>query len=256
MTDSTFNKKMRNALSGGAAVVSKTQMNELLFLVKVQFRIRKRNERMGFGKLLFSQIRFIGMRIWGLEIVMAILGGFVLRELFMDSYFFTPRKIAFFFFFSTVGASMLLLPFIYRSFRFGMVEIEGAAYFSIRRILICRFLLFFGGEIVIAAIVWIIGCGGQFVNGYMLVYVLLPLLLTGDGALLFLKNASPEKLHFSYLGYAGTLLALFSVSYYVAPWLFDGRFLTLFVCTGAILSVCFIYQCSRMVKCPEETLFM
>ncbi len=88
MTDSTFNKKMRNALSGGAAVVSKTQMNELLFLVKVQFRIRKRNERMGFGKLLFSQIRFIGMRIWGLEIVMAILGGFVLRELFMDSYFF------------------------------------------------------------------------------------------------------------------------------------------------------------------------
>lgn len=256
MTDSTFNKKMRDALSGGTAEVSKAQMDKMLFLAKVQLRKRNRSRRMGFGRLLFSQIRFIGVRIWGLEIVTVFLFGFVLRGLFMDPYFFTPRKIAFILSCATVGASMLLLPFIYRSSRYGMIEIEGTAYFSIRRILVCRFLLFFGGEIVMVVIVCIVGYGRQFANGSMLVYVLLPLLLTGDGTLFFLKNASPEKLHLLYLSYAGVLLAVLSVSYYAAPWLFGGRFLALPVCTGVVLSGYFIYQCSRMVKCPEETLFV
>lgn len=256
MTGSNFNKKMKDALSGSAAAVSKTRMEELLLLMKVQFRKRNRNERMGFGKLLFSQIRFIGVQIWGLEIVAAFLLGFVLQGLFMEPYFFTPRKIAFFLSCATVGASVLLLPFLYRSSRFRMMEIEGAAYFSIRRILICRFLLFFGGEVVIAAIVCIIGYGWQFVNGSMLVYVLLPLLFTGNGALFFLKNVSPEKLCLSYLGYAGALLTFLFVSYYAAPWMFDGRLLALSVCAGTVLSGYFIYQCTRLIKYSEETLFV
>ncbi len=256
MAGSDFNKKMKDALSGRAVEVSKARMEEMLLLTKIQFRKRSIKKRMGFGELLLFQIRFTGMRIWGVEIVMAFFLGLILQGFFMEPCFFTPRKAAFLLSCVTIAASILLLPFLYRSFRFQMMEVESAAYFSIRRILICRFFLFFGGEVVIAATVCIIGYMGQLVNGSMLVYVLIPLLFTGDGVLFLLKKASLEKIVPHYLVYAGALLAFLFVSYYAAPWIFDGRLLAVSLCAGAALLGYFIYQCNRLVKCPEETLFV
>ena len=256
MGNRTLNNKIKHALSGGSIEVSQAQMSEIIRLSKVQFEKRRVKKRMGFGELLLSQIRFAGLRIWGGEIITAILLGLILQGFLMEPYFLTARKAALFLSCAMIGASLLLLPFIYRSSRFQMTEIEGAAYFSIRRILICRFLLFFGGEVVIAAAVGIIGYAVQFENGSMLIYVLLPLLITGDGILFCLKNVPLEKICFHYLGYAGVLLLLLIICYYAAPWMFDGGFLALPLGAGAGLMGYFIQQCNSLVKRPEETLFV
>ena len=256
MVNRGLNEKIEYALSEKTLKVTKTQMEQMLFLAKMQYRKNSKKKRIGFGELLLHQIRFIGIRIWVIEVIIVFFLILILRSFFMDPYFFTPRKIAFALSCGIVTASMLLLPFLYRSDRFQMMEIESAAYFSIKRILITRFFLFFGGEIVIAAAVCTIAYVRQFTDKGMLAYVLLPLLLTGDGILFFLRNTSPEKLCRDYICYAGVLLTLLFVGYYAVPWIFDGRLWPMWIWVGAILLGYFIRQCNRLMKCSEEALYV
>lgn len=255
MVNRVLNEKVRNALSDKNLEVPKAQMEQILVLAKMQLGKNSKKKRIGFGELLLHQIRFIGIRIWSIEIVTVFFLVLILRSYVMEPFFFTPRRIAFFLSCGIVAASMFLLPFLYRSTRFLMMEIESAAYFSIKRILVSRFFLFFGGEIVIAAAVCTIAYVGQLMDKDMLVYVLLPLLLTGDGILFFLRNTSPEKLCRYYICYAGVLLALLRVGYYAVPWIFDGRLWSMWIGAGAILLGYFIRQCNRLIKCPEKTLY-
>lgn len=256
MVNRGLNEKIKYALSEETLEVTKVQMEQMLFLAKMQFRKNSKKKRIRFGELLLHQIRFIGIRIWAIEVITVFLLVLILQSLFMDPYFFTPRKIAFVLSCGVVTASMLLLPFFYCSARFQMMEIEGAAYFSIKRILIIRFFLFFGGEIVIAAAVCTIAYVQQFIDKGMLVYVLLPLLLTGDGILFFLRNTSPEKLCRDYICYTGVLFLLLFVGYYAVPWIFDGRLWSMWIGVGVILLSYFILQCNRLIKCSEETLYV
>lgn len=251
-----LNEKIEYALSEKTLKVTKAQMEQMLFLAKMQFRKNSKKKRVGFGELLLHQIRFIGIRIWAIEVITIFFLVLIMRSFFMDPYFFTPRKIAFALSCGVVTASVLLLPFLYRSAYFQMMEIESAAYFSIKRILITRFFLFFGGEIVIAATVCTIAYVQQFMDKGMLAYVLLPLLLTGDGILFFLRNTSPEKLCQNYICYAGVLFTLLFVGYYAVPWIFDGRLWSMWIWVGVILLGYFICQCNRLMKCSEEALYV
>lgn len=255
MVNHGLNEKIEYALSEKTLEVTKAQMEQMLFLAKMQFRKNSKKKRIGFGELLLHQIRFTGIRIWAIEVITVFSLVVILRSFFMDPYLFTPRKFAFALCCGSVMASMLLLPFFYRSTRFQMMEIESAAYFSIKRILITRFFLFFGGEIVIAAAVCTVAYARQFTDKGMLVYMLLPLLLTGDGILFFLRNTSPEKLCRDYICYAGGLLTLLFAGYYTVPWIFDGKLWSMWVGGGAILLGYFICQCNRLMKCSEETLY-
>ena len=251
-----LNKKIEYALSEKTLKVTKAQMEQMLFLAKMQFRKNSKKKKIRFAELLLHQIRFIGIRIWAIEVITVFFLVLILRSLFMDPYLFTPRKFAFALSCGVVTASMLLLPFLYRSAHFQMMEIESAAYFSIKRILITRFFLYFGGEIVIAAAVCTIAYVRQFTDKGMLAYVLLPLLLTGDGILFFLRNTSPEKMCRGYICYAGVLLTLLFVSYYAVPWIFDGKLWSMWIGSGAILLGYFIRQCNRLMKCSEEALYV
>lgn len=256
MVNRGLNEKIEYAISEKTLEVTKAQMEQMFFLAKMQFRKNRKKKRIGFGELLLHQICFIGIRIWVIEVITIFFLVLILRSLFMDPYFFTPRKIAFALSCGVVTASILLLPFLYRSARFQMMEIESAAYFSIKRILIARFFLFFGGEIVIAAAVCTIAYVQQFIDKDMLVYVLLPLFLTGDGILFFLRNTSPEKLCRNYICYAGVLLTLLFVGYYAVPWIFDGKLWSMWIGSGAILLGYFVRQCNRLIKCSEEALYV
>lgn len=255
MVNRAFNKKVKDALSEKSPEVTKAQAEQMVLLAKMQFRKSSRKEKIGFGELMLYQIRMIGVRIWGIEIITMLCLALVLRGFLQDLLFFTPRKIALLLSCAVVMASMFLLPFLYRSARFKMMEIESAAYFSIRRILISRFFLFFGGEIVIAAAVCTMAYTGQFMKMSMLIYVLLPLLLTGDGLLFFLRNTVPEKLCRNYTCYAGALVLLLFIGYYAVPWMFDGKLTFLSVWSLVILLGYFICQCERIMKYSEETLY-
>lgn len=249
-----WNGRMRRALSEQEPADLKEQMERLTFLVNVQSG-RNRGNKIGFWELLARQVPLIGWRIWGMEAAALFLISLVLRSLFRDPCFFTPRKIAFCLSCGTVAASMLLLPVFYRSMHFKMMEVESAAYFSFRRLMASRFLLFFGGEMAGMGVIGAIAYGRQVVNGSMLIYALAPMLLAGEGILFLLKRSSPDKWCTHYACYEGALLLFLCAGYGAAPQIFDGKYTGISMAVGVVLLGCFIWQCVELVKHPKETIY-
>lgn len=250
-----WSAKMKKALSEKEPADLKGQMERMVKLADVQLGQSKR-KRIGFWELLMRQVNAVGWRIWGMEAAAAFFGSFVLGCLLKDPYFFTPRKIAFYLSCGTVTASMLLLPVLYRSIRFRMIEVESAAYFSYKRLLVSRFLLFFAGEVAGMGVMGVIAYGRQLMSGSMLIYVLVPMLLTGEGILIFLKRSSPDKLCVHYACYDGALLLLLCVVYRAVPQIYDGKYGSILMAAGMILLGCSIRQCMGLVKQPEEALYV
>lgn len=248
-------KKIRNALYEKELDDMGAQMGQTLSAVRGQFQKNSKKRRIGFWELLFSQIRFIGVRIWGIEILIVLFLTLFLSSFFKDFYFFTPKKMAFCLSCVTVIASMFALPFLYRSKRFVMMEIESATYFSVKRILLSRFLLFFGGEAVIMAGICTVAYVQQFVHDIMFIYMFLPFFLVCDGVLFFLQNTSPDKFCIHYACYGGALLLLFLTAYYTIPRIFDEMLPYPVLGVIVVLMCYFIYECVKLVKQPEEILY-
>lgn len=249
-----WNGRMRRALSEKEPADLKAQMERMVLLADAQPG-RSRGKKIGFWELLVKQVYFIGWRIWGMEAAAVFLISLVLRSLFREPCFFTPRKIAFCLSCGTVAASMLLLPVLYRSVHFKMMEVESAAYFSFRRLMASRFLLFFGGEMAGVGVIGAIAYGRQVVNGSILIYALAPMLLAGEGILFLLKRSSPDKWCIHYACYEGALLLLLCAGYGAAPQIFDGKYAGISMAAGVVLLGCFIWQCVELVKQPRETIY-
>lgn len=230
-------------------------MRRLLPTLNGQLIINKRKRRIGFLELFFSQIRFIGVRIWSVELLIVLFSILVFRSFYQDFQYFTPRRIAFCLSCMTIIATMFALPFLYRSKRYLMMEIESAAYFSIRKILFFRFLLFFGGEAVLVTGAWAAAYVGQFVQGNMFVYVFVPLFLACDGVLFFLQNTPPDRFCRRYACYGGMLLFLLFIGYHRFPRMYEiaSPYPALWVI--ALLLCYFVFECCRLARQSEEALY-
>ena len=135
-----------------------------------------------------------------------------IQETFRNPYFMTFRKQLFLLTGLVVSVPLLMLPFLYRSIRYQMFEVECASVFSIRTVFFSKFLVFFGGEVGITAVLtgflrWI----GNFSWTEIAVCVLIPVLFANDGVLALLKRAKLEKICRDMLAFGGILLAAVSL---------------------------------------------
>ena len=92
----------------------------------------KRNirERTGFGEFLLLQLKFAGWKIWLLQAALFTAVGGLLSRIYGDSYGISRDKIPFLLCCSAVLIAMTVLPFLQRSLRCRMYEVEAAAKMS------------------------------------------------------------------------------------------------------------------------------
>ena len=98
-------------------------------LAKAQFQKSYRNKNK-FRDLLLCQLKFCGIKMWTFELLIAIITSLILRNLLSDPYFMTTRKLVFFVVCFAIAVPMMLLPFLYRSIRYQMFEMESVSVFS------------------------------------------------------------------------------------------------------------------------------
>lgn len=157
-------------------------------LAKAQFQKSYRNKNK-FRDLLLCQLKFCGIKMWTFELLIAIITSLILRNLLADPYFMTTRKLVFFVVCFAIAVPMMLLPFLYRSIRYQMFEMESVSVFSIKTVLFSKFLLFFGGEVLLVASVLLVLWNTTSITFAELAgCILIPFLLANDGYLLLLKN--------------------------------------------------------------------
>lgn len=182
-------------------------------LAKAQFQKSYRNKNK-FRDLLLCQLKFCGIKMWTFELLIAIITSLILRNLLSDPYFMTTRKLVFFVVCFAIAVPMMLLPFLYRSIRYQMFEMESVSVFSIKTVLFSKFLLFFGGEVLLVASVLLVLWNTTSITFAELAgCILIPFLLANDGYLLLLKKIKSEKLCQSFLGFGIVLIAIIVISF-------------------------------------------
>ena len=184
---------------------------ELLKLAKAEF-IQTYRSRNHFRDLLLVQVKLSGLKMWLFEMLGAAAICICMQETFRDPYFMTFRKQLFLLTCFAVSVPLLMLPFLYRSIRYQMFEVECASVFSIRTVLFSKFLVFFGGEVgMTAALTGFLRWKGNFSWTEIAVCVLIPVLFANDGVLALLKRAKLEKMCRDMLVFGGILLAAVSL---------------------------------------------
>lgn len=232
--------------------VSEQAVTRMVLLARTQWNMKKQKERIGFSELLLSQFRFIGWKIWIFELITAFLPAFIVIK-YMRLQVIRPVRAVFLFSCLTVIISMLWIPFIYRSMHYRMMEIEAAAFFSIRRLLLSRILILFAGELaVITGISAVTSMCTVFSFGTNMAYMLFLFGVCCSGMLLLLRRAETEKLCRYFLMYGIVLLTATMLLGKFMPEFFDGSFQAWMVSGSCILFGYCIYQSFVLVKRPEE----
>ncbi len=186
-------------------------------MAKLQLQKTYRNKN-SFKDLLLCQIKFCGWKMWAFELLIAVVAGMFLRWTMTDKYFLTTRKLMFFAACFVVFVPMMLLPFLYRSIRYQMFEVESTSVFSIKTVLFSKFLLFFGGEIgLISAVIICLRFTTVITFVEILGIICIPFLLANDGFLFLLKKIKSEKLCQSFLYYGIALFAVI-VALFLSKW--------------------------------------
>lgn len=156
--------------------------------------------------------------MWIFELLTAVAAGMFFRWMMTDKYFLTTRKLMFFAACFVVFVPMMLLPFLYRSIRYQMFEVESTSVFSIKTVLFSKFLLFFGGEIgLVSAVIICLRLTTAITFVEILGIIFIPFLLANDGFLFLLKKIKSEKLCQSFL-YYGIALFVVIVALFLSKW--------------------------------------
>ena len=131
-------------------------MQKTILLAKLELDRKPKKEQKGFGAFLFEQIRMTGMRIWigqtGMVLAVFL---FVYFMTGVEFCFFTPRQFAFLAGILGIFLFSSAIPFLYRAKRYGMLEIEATARYSIGRLLLTRIFIVSAGDLLmLVGIVW------------------------------------------------------------------------------------------------------
>ena len=247
----TMENRIRKAFAEEEPALEQS-VDKMVLLARMQWKAADRKKRIGFMELLLAQFRFIGWKMWLLELFLAFVPTFVAMR-YVELHVITPAKAGFFLSCLAVGISMFWMVFIHRSSYYQMMEIEAASFFSIKRLLLSRILILSAGELAviagISAVIFTHKIPG-FENG--VIYMLFFLGVCSNGSLILLRKVEIEKLCRYFLAYGGLLLAAMMLTDRFQPQFFGGT-LRMWMTPGCcILTGYCIYQCFLLLKQLEE----
>lgn len=155
---------------------------------------KNKQTNMKFGTFLKLQIKFTGWRVWGMQSLILL----IIYILFETSKHIllvrNGRYIAFYLCCLAVLTMLTALPIISRTFKYKMYEIEMSSKISNGKLLMANLVIVAIGNIVmLCTILWLSSLNTSLSQGRILVYLLLPYLVTCNSFLYLLGHASGKQ---------------------------------------------------------------
>ncbi len=247
--------RIRRALEDKEPVTEQS-VNNMILLARTSLNGSIRREKINFPGFLLAQIRYIGWKMWLAEFVVIMVPVFVLFQ-FLRWHTIAQTTAVFLLCCLTVAISMLCIPFIYRSIYYQMWEIEAAAFFSIKKLLLSRILILSAGELAAITSVGILMSrytAVDFKNSIVCMLFLFGALC--NGLLLLVRKTEMERLCRYFLAYGFGLLLLMTLFARFLPRAFDGTFYRGIILGSCVLLGYGIYQGRMLVSCSEEMIYI
>lgn len=186
--------QLKKALQPDKSGINITHLHQTRILAQQEYIRKTQRKREKFTVFLIAQIRFIGWRIWAVQgAFLLVLCAFLLA--IMGEYLlYSQKRIALLLCCIGVAVSMTAIPFVYRSVRYRMQEVETASRNSSGRLLAARLLaVCLGNILTLACIFGVMVIKTSLRTGSIALYLIFPFLLASCGGLYFLGHLPVKR---------------------------------------------------------------
>lgn len=182
-------QRLRNSLHQPPLTADERCLAITCLLIDTEIRRTQARERITFIRFLSMQIRYIGWKIWLLQCIFLLLIVCVLNRFYGINYLESPLYMAKLLFCLSVLVFMSALPFIYRSVRCRMQEIEAAARFSSVKLLMVKLIIIGIGDIFLLGGIFCVTIWKTSLRAdSVILYLCFPFLLAGSLCLFLLGH--------------------------------------------------------------------
>ncbi|MCI7807886.1 hypothetical protein MR626_01130 [bacterium] len=204
--------RLRQACQVEAGEVRSSSVSKAVLLARKEAISRR--QRISFLQFLSMQIRFIGWKVWAVQGASLLAVCWLLSHLFGQGYWKDPQSVAGLLVCLSLLTFMTAPPFLYRSVRYRMQEVEAAAGFSSARLLMARLIIIgIGDGALLSGIVLTAAAKTALQPGSAVVSVALPFLLASSGCLYLLGHVCPRQFLGGSMGLCGFLLVGLSLAH-------------------------------------------
>ncbi len=247
MKNYILEEKLKQSLQQISVTIDEEHLTRTITLVQKEALLRQGRERISFFYFLWKQIKFTGFKLWlGQGIFL-----FVINRLLAGFYgsLVRPLNMVKVLFCLSVLVCMSVLPFLYRSVRYQMQEIEAVSRFSCAKLLLAKLIVIGIGDICVL--------GGIFVTtmvrtslpaGSAFLYLCLPFLLSGSGCLFLLGHLAPRQFLMGSLSFCTVLALVFCMIPGQYAFLFQQSFSAVWMVICAFLLICCIRQVRGIIR--------
>lgn len=188
MTKHELETDLRRSLHN--APLRPARLGEILSLVKAEIKQHPVPKRLSFWGFLGSQVRFIGWKIWFFQALTLLVLSALSFSLWNTS-LISPRLAALLLSGCSILSVMTALPFLHRSRRYQMCEVELAARFSGVKQLGAKLLILSIGDLAMLSSIFCFAVAKTDLPVSSVFYCLLLPYLTATSGLLYLIGHTP-----------------------------------------------------------------
>ena len=212
MTNKELEARLRQAYHAADTTVRPASMSAAALLARKE--AYSRQQRLSFPQFLSMQIRFIGWKVWAVQGASLLAVCWLLSHLLGQGYWKEPQSVAGLLVCLSLFTFMAAPPFLYRSIRYRMQEVEAAARFSSVQLLMARLLIIgIGDAALLSGILLTAAVKTVLQPSSAVVSVAFPFLLASSGCLYLLGHVSPRQFLAGSMGLCGFLLVGLSLAH-------------------------------------------
>ena len=222
-------------------------MKETICLVKKEIAKKAERSRLSFWQFLKTQIRFIGWKIWTMQMIIIGIMCLCMTEFFGKYYMEHSEELPGILMILSIVVLMTAIPFLYRSFRYRMQEVEAVTYASSVRLMMARlFIVAVGDGVTLGSIYVITILYSSIPKMIILLCLSIPFFAVGNGCLFLAGHLKPKYFLHGSIGLCMVMIGLFLHKELWLKILFQSGIYGLLI-SGLLILLC-AYQIWNMQK--------
>lgn len=246
-----FEEDLRKSLKQyGGVDHSSRNLEETLTRVKCVYASKIPRPRISYGQFLLRQLQFTGGRIWAFQAVVLIVLCMLIYALLSNRYAEIDfRQLVLLLEITAVLSAMTGVPYICRSFRYGMYETETASKVSYSGLLLARLLLTGVGNLIMLSVIF---AAAYLENAALpvstVIYMIVPFAVAWAGCLTILKHVCSQRTHLYCAAFSVSLIPILFMLYKAFPELFAREMADIWfvVCIAVIAGL--LIQARALIK--------
>lgn len=251
--DKALKKELRQALQQNPDRIDSIAPQNVLMLSRGEVSRRQKRRRISFAGFLMKQVKFLGWKIWGVQLSFLLLIAAMFSPAFRDYAFYNLRIMTRVLICLSVLVSVSALPLFYRSVRCQMHEVEAAARFSSVKLLMAKLIVIGMGDLCLLSGIFAAAVIQTSLQaGTAALYLFVPFLLMSGGCLYMLGHFRARQFYIGglFLGGVLILLCLAAPSRYYSL-LFQQSFTAGWTAVCGILLLFCIWQIRHILYCSS-----